>query len=432
MVPVHWTALPLLLALAGCVGSGTPDVSRSATGGEVARVAADTARRDEAGSPVIDELIARRSVIPAGSGYARLSDAVLAASQGSAVAQLRVNRLRAQAKASSWLPSIGPSVSLSSLGAIAAGLLVQEVLMDNGRRKAERAAAAADVEVAAVAVAEEMNARVHDGIARHIEVERARAQGNVTARAIDRMERYQRIIDGRVAGGLSDRSEALLVAQKLAELRATLSRDREAEATARAELGALTAGRAPHIIGLTDLPPVPTGATPLTVMRAGGEARRMIAQARADRADHLPGLIAGARITGDGIKADVNLGAENLFGKGTRASLDALTATEALAAQKQAEAREETDRKRVALERQIAELTARQSSGRALITESNAVLALFDEQFAVGRRTLMEVVNLTETTARAEREQVGLGYEIALLRLRAALVQGVLVDGGKM
>lgn len=426
------TALPLVVLLVGCVGGGTADVSRSATGGEVARVAADTQRRDEARSPVIDELVARRSVIPAGSGYARMADAVLAASQGSAVAQLRVNRLRAQARASSWLPSIGPSVSLTSLGSIAAGLLVQEVLMDNGRRKAERAAAAADVEVAAVAVAEEMNARVHDGIARHIEMERARAQGGVTARAIDRMERYKRIVDGRVAGGLSDRSEALLVAQKLAELRATLSRDREAEATARAELGALTAGRAPDIRGLTDLPPVPATATPLTVMRAGAEARRMIAQARAERADHLPGLIAGARLTGDGIKADVDLGARSMFGTGTRASLDALTATETLAAQKEAEARAETDRKRVALERQIAEMTARQTSGRALVGESAAVLALFDEQFTVGRRTLIEVVNLTETTARTERDQVGLGYDIALLRLRAALVQGVLVDGGRM
>lgn len=400
--------------------------------GEVTRAAEDRGERSEARSPVIDDLIARRSILPPGGPYARVAEAVLASSQGAAAAELRVARLKAEARATNWLPSIGPSVSLTSLSSIAAGLLVEQVLLDNGRRKAERAFAAADVEMAAVVLAADMNARVHDGIARHVEAERSRAQGRVSEAAVARMAEFSRIIEGRVQGGIADRSQAGVVGQKLAELRATAARDREAEATARAELAALTDGRAPAVSGLSDLPAAPATATPLAVLRSEGDGRRMVAQARIDRAGHLPGISAGASVSVDGIRPAVKLGADKLFNRGTSASLQALEATETLAAQKVREARDDSDRRLVGLERQLAELATRQTQVGLVLDQTRVAQKLYSDQFAAGLRPLMDVVGMTETLARLEHEQAGLAYDMVLLRLRMAQERGVLVDGARM
>jgi adhesin transport system outer membrane protein len=436
------TALALAL-LAGCTGDGAPGVAMFATRpsdpaavpdgqGEVARAAADRGAREEARSAVIDDLIARRSVLPSEGPYAQVAAAVLAASQGPAAAELRVARLKAEARARNWLPSLGPDVSLSSLGTLAAGMLVSQALFDNGRRAAERAFAAADVEVAAVALAADMNARVHDGLARHVEGERARALLAVSDRGAARMAAHARIIDGRVEGGLADRSDQRLVTQKLAELRATAARDREAEATARAELAVLSGGTAPAASGLSELSSVPPGTVPLPVLRAQGEGRRTVAQARIERSGHLPGVGAGATITPGGLKASVNLGVDKLLSGGTKASLAALGATETVAAQRLAEAGAEAEREIMALDRQIAELAARRAEGATVLAETQATHALYADQYAVGRRPLMDLVGMTETLARLEREQAALPYDMALLRLRQAQMRGVLVDGGRM
>jgi outer membrane protein, adhesin transport system len=433
----------LALVLSGCMGGG-PGVGMFAASrpsdpaitpdgqGEVTRAASDRGARSEAQSPVIQDLIARTSILPKGGAYAQVAEAVLSASQGAAAAELRVARLKAEARATNWLPSIGPSVSLTSLSSIAAGLLLEQALFDNGRRRAERAFAAADVEMAAVALAADMNARVHDGIARHIEAEQARAQGRVADAAVVRMAEFSRIVEGRVEGGIADRSEARVVAQKLAELRATAARDREAEATARAELAALTDGRAPAVSGLSDLPAPPATVTPLSVLRAEGEGRRMVAQARIDRASHLPGISAGASVSVDGIKPAVKLGADKLFNRGTSASLQALEATETLATQKLEESRDDADRRLVSLERQIAELAARQADGRIVLDQTRATHQLYADQFEAGLRPLMDVVSMSETLARMEHEQAGLAYDMVLLRLRMAQERGVLVDGARM
>ncbi|HMO73478.1 MAG TPA: TolC family protein, partial [Paracoccaceae bacterium] len=432
-------------ALAGCTaGDGLPGVSMFEGSrpsdpppvpggqGEVTRAAADRDKRTEAASPVIADLMARRSVLAPAGPAARLAEVVLSANAGAAAAELRVARLKADARARNWLPSLGPSVTLTSLSSIAAGLMVDQVLLDNGRRKAERAFAAADVEVAAVALAAEMNALVHDGLARRIEADRAKAQAAAAEASAARMAGYARIMQGRADGGLADRSEAQVVAQKLSELRATAARDREAEATAMAELSARTGGAPPRVQGAVAVPAAPGAAVPLSVLRAEGEGRRMVAQARIERAGHLPGLGLGLAVTGDGIRPGAKLGADRMFNSGTGASLQALEATEALAAQRQSAARAESDRRLVAIDRQIAELSARQSETAKVVAETEAVLKLFAEQYQVGRRSLMEVVNLTETHARMSREHAAMPFEVALLRLRAAQERGVLVDGARM
>ncbi len=226
----------MVLALAGCLGGG--EASRSAL--EPAGVVAPKLdRKGAVTSAMIEELGQRRSILPAGGAYADVAAAVLETGKASAEAELRVKRLTAQARSRNWLPKLGPDVSLSSLGAIAAQLVLDQAILDNGRRKAERDFAAADVEVAAVSLAAELNGRVREGLKLYIEAQRARELAAITGSALAEMAEFERIMRIRVEGGLSDGSEQRVLAQKVAEMEATLASERQGEARAWAELAVL-------------------------------------------------------------------------------------------------------------------------------------------------------------------------------------------------
>ena len=144
-------ALALSAALlGGCVGLGGAEggfASRAnQTPAGLARGGVDSPA--EGGSALISDLQARRSVLPPGGAYARVADAVLKADSGTAAAELRIARLRSEARAKNWLPKLGPTVSLTSLNGLAVGLLLEQALFDHGRRKAERAYAAAEPDAA--------------------------------------------------------------------------------------------------------------------------------------------------------------------------------------------------------------------------------------------------------------------------------------------
>lgn len=57
---------------------------------------------------------------------------------------------------------------------------------------------------------------------------------------------------------------------------------------------------------------------------------------------------------------------------------------------------------------------------------------MFTEQYKVGRRSLLELVNMFESWSGMQRDQASLKYEIALLQLQIARDRGVLVDGAAL
>lgn len=382
-------------------------------------------------SPLIADLQARRSLLPSGGPFAAVAESVIEASAGASVAELRVAQLKAQAKSKNWLPQIGPSVNLTSLSGLVTDLLLQQALFDNGQRKAERAYAAADVEVAAVTLAVEMNERVYSGLAHYIRAEQARAQGEVAARGVGRLARFDAIITERMEGGLSDRSEQQVIRQHLVEMQATLAGDREAEVSALAELAALAARPLDQVRGLDDLPPDTAQIAPLSVMRARSEGGQMIAEANMQRAELLPGMRATASVGLSGIEPGVRLGG-GLLNSGMRESMAALEATGEVAGKRTEQATEDAQRRIVMLERQIATLQQRDASSSVVLNQTSENLDLFTEQYEVGRRTLLELVNQYRDFTRLEREQAGLRHEVALLRLEIARDRGQLVDGAQM
>ena len=430
----HPATLISALLLAGCVG-GT-DASRLGAGEGLAptdvAVPNSFAQQGSVPSMVIEGLRTRQSVLPDSGPFATVTDAVIAASAGAAVAELRVARLKAEAKAYNWLPSIGPTVDLTSLGATVASIVLEQTIFDNGRNRAERAFAAADVEVAAVTLAQDMNDRVFTGLAHYIAAERARAQAALSEAAVARLGEFDRIVTIRVQGGVSDRTEAQIIRQKLTEMQSTRAADLAAADAAIASLNAMASMPMNDQRGLQTVG-ADTGAEPLTVVMQRGIGARSIAEANMARAGLLPGIAARATVDDAGdIASGVRLGTTGLISAGLGSNLQALGAAEEVADRRIAAAAEEANRAIVALQGEIAALQQREQDGGEVVRQTEMNLDLFTQQYEVGRRTLLELVSQYDSFARLERDHAALTYEIALRQLQIARARGQLVDGTRL
>lgn len=397
--------------------------------GEIRRAGAEAERR----SALIDDLLSRQSILPATGAYAEVAQAVTEANAGVARAELRVARLKAEAKSKNWLPSIGPSVNLTSLGSIAASILIEQAIFDGGARKAERAYAAADVEVAAATLSMDANQRVFEGLGHYIRAQRAREQAQLAERAVGRMAEYERIMRLRVEGGMSDRSEQRVIEQKAAEMRLTMTNDRFTADQAMAELNAMAARPLNHLSGLGALPQDQGGPEPVSVLKARGDGARTLAEAQLLRAGYGPNLKAvGNWDDDDGLLGGLSIGVENGLGLGNGAEMAALNATGDVVDRRIAQSAEEANRRIVMLNHELATLAAREAEGAGVLAQTEASLAMFTEQYKVGRRPLMELVGMFETFSKMERDQASLKYEMALLRLEMARDRGVLANGAAL
>ncbi len=438
MAPVPACLLAALL-LGGCMGGdggreSSPGATRSATdpAHPPATDAAQLTGRGQVISPLIDDLRGRQSILPAGSPYRAVADAVLAAGASSVESELRVKRLTARARSKNWLPGIGPDVSLTSLGQVAASLLLNQTLLDNGRRRAERDFAAADVEVAAVTLVTDQNRRVHDALKLYLDAERGRELAAITREALSRMAEFERITRIRREGGLADGAEYRIVLQKQSEMQAALSSEEEGAAAARAELEALASRPMGGVKGLAALPPDAGAPEPLPVMLARGEAARTAAEVRVARSGLFPGFGAKAALDRDG---DLNAGLAldaNGFGFGRGDNLKALAEAEEAAHRRVDEAGREANRKIVALGHEIAALEAERAQGAKVLAGMEANLKLFTEQYRAGGRSLLDLVGQFESVVAMRRDQATLKYRIAAARLDIALLRGVLVDGARI
>jgi adhesin transport system outer membrane protein len=357
--------------------------------------------------------------------------AVQANSPGVEPAELGLARLRAEAASRNIWPSATPALTLTSLSGLAAQLVIDQPLMDHGRRKAERDRAAAELDLAAVTLSTRQNARAFEGLSLYLRAEQSRSQAEIARRATARLGEFHAIVTARIAGGLSDRTEEQIIAQSLAEMQATLAGDEEARRQALADLAALTGHDLPDAItGLDPLPEVPMADT-LSVLQAEAEGARRLAEARITRASALPGLSANATISEDGATPGLSLGGIRL-GLGSPAVVQAAEATPALVARQRAEARQTADRRRIEFQGRIAQLRTRQAQGQAVLRQTLGNLDLYAEQYRIGRRSLTELTAQTAAAARLERDQAALVYEIARLQLELARDAGALIDGAAL
>ena len=425
-----------LVILAGCIG-GDGGVSRSpmsllglGPAEETAAVQApqvlDSTMEDGTSSEIIEGLLNRRSVLGDGP-YGRIAEAVMAANARAAEADLRAAKLRAEAQASNWLPTLGPNVSLTSLGSVVSSLVVEQVLFDNGRKQAERDYAKHDVEVAAVTLAEDSNQRVLDALTLYLAAQQAEARAAVNAAAMAQMERYDYVMSERVRGGVSTHVDLNIVRQKLNQMQSDMASDREAAAAAMAELAAMSARPLDGISGRGTIGTAHL-AQPLMVLKAQAEADRAVAEATVARAGLLPGLTASGSAGSGGTDGGLTLGGVGL-GFGTGASLKALDERRAAAAAQVGQVQEDANRRLRALEGELASLQRQAVQARALADQAAANFEVYASQQREGTRSVNEVVSIFETKVRTEREAAALVFDVARVELEIAGLKGVLVDG---
>lgn len=429
LVPV----LGALMLLSGCMGGSDASSQPKSPVDSIETVVAakqSLPSQNTSNSAIIADLLARKSALPANGPYAKIADAVVAAGSGAAAAELRVAQLKADARSKNWLPSLGPSVNLTSLGGLATSLLLDQPIFDNGGRKAQREFASADVEVAAATLSIAQNQRVYEGLTNYVNAERARAQAAVSENAAAKLAGFSDIMRKRVAGGISDLSEQRVIDQAMAEMQATVAGDRQSESAAMAQLAALTGQSMTSVHGLDTV--AKTNDEPLSVAKSRGEGARAIAQSNMQIAGMKLGISASTGIGDNAEAPGLRLTGTGMLNPGAKSDMAALRQTADVVDRQNAEAADTANRRIVALEQQKATLLSRQAQGTEVLRQTAGNLELFTTQYKVGRRTLLELVAQYGSYARLERDQTSLRFDIALIDLEIARDRGVLVDGAKL
>ena len=428
-----------VLALPGCLAQGGGGAVSRMLMPEAPPVPQGLASGDMAeASPLLVDLMTRRSALPDGAPLDRIADAVLIADTRAAAAELRSARLRERAQSRNWLPSISPQASLSSLGSVVAMLVVEQVLFDNGRKLAERDFAKADVEVAAVALVQDANARVLGALRLYLAALEAHEKAALAQAAGRDMAHFEWIMTERVTGGISDPSDLQVLRQKLAEIRASEQTESEAAGAALAELVAM--GVSPALLaqmaGLTGAEvalqlsaPVPV---PLSVRLAEAEQSRAEARARAERAGFLPALTATGALGRNAPDPSVGLRTDRPLGFGLGDDLRAIEAATEGERRRVAQSREESRRRLARLEQEQTALARQAAEATVLASRAKANLDLFQAQYDAGQRQVMDVVGLYEQFARQQHDAAALRYRAALTGLAIAAELGVLADGDRL
>jgi adhesin transport system outer membrane protein len=421
------TALVLVLTLAACMGSDQPPapetVGRAAT-------ALDATMTDGTQSAVIESLLNRISVLDPGP-LRDVATAVMDANSRAAEADLRAAVLRSEAQSTNWLGAIGPAISLDALGAVALSVMVSQAIFDGGARAAERAFARADVEVAAVALAEDSNDRVLEGLELYIRAEAARQRAAVNQAAMETMSRYSWMMQERVAAGINDRADLQLVTQREDQMRADMAADLEQAATAMAELAAM-AELPPGLSGVSPIGAPQPGINALNVERAKAEGARAIARAEAVQAGYMPGVGVAGNLIDGGEDLTLSVAVPNGLTLGMGAAMEAAAAEAAAAEARIAQERENAARRIAALQGQRDSLIRQAAEADRLATDAAANYALFAEQQRSGQRAVPEVVGVFEIKVRTARAASDLRFDILMIEAQIAAEMGALVDGERI
>lgn len=426
-------AVPLFLVLlvTGCMAT---DGAKMPSGGIFGSKSVDEQGAVSTGerSGVISQLSDRRSLLPAGGTYDQIAKAVLSSNLAPAEAELRAAKLRAEAQSKNWLPTIGPSLSLTSLGDFVASLVIEQVLFDNGRKKAEREFSVADVEVAAVLLSQDTNERVYDALDLYLSAEEGRDIATQANIALKDMEKFRWIMEQRVAGGVSDLSDLSILNHKISEIKSDRRLGEEKAATAMAELEAMGAENSKALSGLSAVSVDPEITRDLSVLKAHAEKDRDIARAKIERASNLPGLKATATGISGSSDIDAALQTTGIFDLGMGARLKAVDATKEAASRKVDLAHESADRRLSTLEKTY--VAAKRATGEAenLTRQAKQNLDVFQSQYEAGQRQIMDVVGVYETYARQKRSQIGHKYDAARAQLKMARDMGLLADGAEI
>ena len=425
--------LSMAMLLSGCMQGMTGDGSlserlSSARLGLASEQNEDTTTIEP--SAIIQSLQSRSSAIRPGTAYATIAAATLASDARVAEAELRAARLRSAATDKNWMPSIGPAISLTSLGDMVANLVVEAVIFDNGKKKAERAMARAEVEVAAVSLVSDGNERVYEALDLYLTALEGGESQRLNREALLDMRRFRWIMNERVKGGVSDISDLTILAQKIAEIESSMKDAQDKRDTALAELSAMTDRDLSDLDGIGALDMSAGNIETLGVVAAKVQSKRDQAAADMERAGNLPSIVASASGGSNDVVGGIRT--EGLFDFGRKDRNQALDAEEEALARRVKEAEESSQRTIRSYE---AKLTAAQRAYKEAVRlskQAKSNLDLFQSQYEAGQRQVMDVVGVYETFARQQHTMNTQRFLAAKYEVLIAREYGVLVAGKQL
>ena len=423
----------MAMLLSGCMQGMTGDGSLSERLSS-ARLGIASEQNENTTTPepsaIILSLQSRSSAIRPGTAYATIAAATLASDARVAEAELRAASLRSAATDKNWMPSIGPAISLTSLGDMVANLVVEAVIFDNGKKKAERAMARADVEVAAVSLVSDGNERVYEALDLYLTALEGGESQRLSREALLDMRRFRWIMNERVKGGVSDMSDLTILAQKIAEIESSMKDAQDKRDTALAELSAMTDRDLSGLNGIGALDMSAGNIETLGVVAAKVQSKRDQAAADMERAGNLPSIVASASGGSNDVVGGIRT--EGLFDFGRKDRNQALDAEEEALARRVKEAEETSQRKIRSYE---AKLTAAQRAYQEAVQlskQAKSNLDLFQSQYEAGQRQVMDVVGVYETFARQQHTMNTQRFLAAKYEVLIAREYGVLVAGKQL
>jgi len=423
----------MAMLLSGCMQEMTGDGSiterlSSARLGLASEPVKNTTQQEP--SATIQELQSRKSAIQPGTAYATIADAALASDARVAEAELRAARLRSAATDKNWMPTIGPAISLTSLGDMVANLVVEAVIFDNGKKKAERATARAEVEVAAVSLVSDANERVYQAIDLYLTALEGGESRRLNHDALLDMRRFRWIMNERVKGGVSDMSDLTILAQKIAEIESSMKDAQDIRDTALAELSAITGRDLSGLKGIGTLELSTQNIETLSVAEAKVQSKRDQAAANIERAGNLHSLVASASGGSNDVVGGIRT--EGLFDFGRKDRNQALDAEEEAFVRRIAKAEEASLRKIRSYETKLAAAQRAYQEAVRLSKQAKSNLSLFQSQYEAGQRQVMDVVGVYETFARQQHTMNTQRFLAAKYEVLIAREYGVLVSGAQI
>lgn len=388
--------------------------------------------RTESTSLVIASLQSRGSVSKDGSVCKKIEQITLENASVNSKETLRIRRLEAESRSKNWLPQIGPDVSLTSLGNVVGSILVDLVLYDTGGKRAERELAVADVELAAVGYAIELNDLVAEAIIYNIEMSEIDAEIAISKKEAAKLKKYLEIARTRIAGGLSDSSDEKMLSIKIAEVSQkieALNARRQATSDQLALIAPGVEGLANevHCISLpTSLP------TSLRLEYAKAESNADLSEAMMLKAGLLPSIKAQSRITSEGVTGGVGLGLGAPIGIGTPSNIQKAKALTEAATKRLANTEREIARKMAKQDAEKRELKVQRDSNSSLLRNSEEIYYFAEQQYDLGRKSLADLTISFQNFNNLQREDVRIDHEIARIEVRQAADAGLLADGSNI
>lgn len=433
------------MGLTGCALMPTPEQ----TGQDVVE---QTAEQDVSRPPVAEEVppatlapsyVSLRPQTPLAT-LAKDLDGV-AISRSSAVQEVQAAQAELRARRFDLYPQIVPTASapLSGGGDASLGLSVEQMIWDGGRVRGRLTDAELKIANARLRAWRDRNETVSDGLRAYVELSRFEARLAAYASLRQALDDLADLLETRAAGGVADRGELLRMNVALQEVQRDVVTNMSDLRQARADLMRLLPPEA-RVTPLTNLEAAASQcqrAWPDTEAPQIALARVALARAEASkeitRAQRFPRVVlgAGSSYSQGGLSepsVGIRLDASDFLGLGGRNTIEAANASVRAAEASYTLQQDETRSDLASIEEDYEGLRSDISLLRALQSQNEASLELYEEQLDAGSIPLTEGITLHREKADTRIAIIDVQADILLNCLRSSELRGILAPFGEL